>query len=446
MRNRAHDYSVYEEMLVLIEKPADMHLWLSGSERKKLMRTIGVTARGIRAPMIKPGDDITKIVTEAVLTATSEEGFTLNDRDVIGVTEAVVARAQGNYANSAQIAADVRGKYPDGTLAITFPILSRNRFSNILKGIARGCDKLYIMLSYPSDEVGNRFISLDLLDQAGVNPYTDVLTEKMFREKFGHETKHVFTHMDYIDYYKSFAEKDGQIEIIFANDVRNALTFTKNVLCCDIHTRFRSQRLLKEAGAEIVFGLGDILSRSVDGSGYNEAYGLLGSNKSTEDSVKLFPRDCENVVNEIARKLHAATGREIEVMVYGDGAFKDPVGGIWELADPVVSPAYTKGLTGTPDEIKLKFLLDTEFAGKSEDEIKTAIKNAKKSNEEKTSGGRNGLNAGTEDINTPKNAAIGTTPRRYTDLLGSLCDLMSGSGDKGTPIVLIQGYFDNIAS
>ena len=396
--------------------------------------------------MIKSGDDITKIVTEAVLTAAAEERFTLNDRDVIGVTEAVVARAQGNYANSAQIAADVRGKYPDGTLAITFPILSRNRFSNILKGVARGCDKLYIMLSYPSDEVGNRFISWDLLDQTGVNPYTDVLTEKTFREKFGHETKHVFTHMDYIDYYKSFAEKEGQIEIVFANDVRSVLAFTKNVLCCDIHTRFRSQRLLKEAGAEIVFGIDNILSRSVNGSGYNEAYGLLGSNKSTEDSVKLFPRNCENVVNEIARKLRAATGRQIEVMIYGDGAFKDPVGGIWELADPVVSPAYTEGLTGTPDEIKLKFMLDNEFVGKSDDEIKTAIKNTKKASVDKTTNALNNSNPDIKDPDNPKYEALGTTPRRYTDLLGSLCDLMSGSGDKGTPIVLIQGYFDNIAS
>jgi len=396
--------------------------------------------------MIKPGDDITKIVTETVLTAAAEECFTLNDRDVIGVTEAVVARAQGNYANCAQIAADVRGKYPEGTLAITFPILSRNRFSNILKGIVRGCDKLYIMLSYPSDEVGNRFISWDLLDQTRVNPCTDVLTEKMFREKFGHETKHVFTHMDYIDYYKSFAEKEGQIEIIFANDVRSVLAFTKNVLCCDIHTRSRSQRLLKEAGAEIVFGLDNILSCSVNGSGYNEAYGLLGSNKSTEDAVKLFPRDCESIVNEIARKLRAATGRQIEVMIYGDGAFKDPVGGIWELADPVVSPAFTEGLTGTPDEIKLKFLLDNEFADKSDDEIKNAIKNTKKAPGDNILTGRNGSIPSMEDLNNPKYKALGTTPRRYTDLLGSLCDLMSGSGDKGTPIVLIQGYFDNISS
>ena len=410
------------------------------------MRTIGTTARGIRAPMIKAGDDITKIVTEAVLRAAAEEGFTFNDRDVIGVTEGVVARSQGNYANSAQIAADVRSKYPGGTLAITFPILSRNRFSNILKGIVQGCDKLYIMLSYPSDEVGNSFISWDLLDQTGTNPHKDVLTEKMFREKFGHETKHVFTHIDYIDYYKSFAQKNGQIEIVFANDVRSVLPITKNVLCCDIHTRFRSKRLLKEAGAEIVFGLDDILSSSVNGSGYNEVYGLLGSNKSTEDTVKLFPRDCERIVNEIARKLSAATGKQIEVMIYGDGAFKDPVGGIRELADPVISPGFTEGLSGTPDEMKLKFLLDNEFAGKSEAEIINAIKDVKKSNAEKSKSQRNGASPDMEDQNNPKSKALGTTPRRYTDLLGSLCDLISGSGDKGTPIILIQGYFDDIAS
>ena len=389
------------------------------------MRTIGTVARGIRAPMIKSGDDIVRIVVDSVLTAAKENGFELRDRDVIGVTESVVARSQGNYASCAQIAADIRGKYPSGTLAAVFPILSRNRFSNILKGIAAGCDKLYIMLSYPADEVGNELISWDMVDGSGLDPYTDVLTEKLYREKFGSEVKHVFTNIDYVDYYKSFGE---HIEIIFANDVRKILGFTKNVLCCDIHSRFRSKRLLKEAGADIVYGLDDVLSSPVDGSGYNERFGVLGSNKATEDSVKLFPRDCESVVNRISHELGEATGKQVEVLVYGDGAFKDPVGQIWELADPVVSPGFTAGLNGTPNELKLKFLLDNEFAAKSKDELKDAVNDAIKS---KT--------ANLED------KALGTTPRRYTDLLGSLCDLVSGSGDKGTPIILIQGYFDNYA-
>ena len=390
------------------------------------MKAVGTVARGIRAPLIKTGDDIAHIVVESILNATKEEGFKLRDKDVVGVTEAVVARAQGNYASCAQIASDIRAKYPDGTLAITFPILSRNRFGNILKGIAQGCDKLYIMLSYPSDEVGNELISWDMLDKAGVNPYTDVLTEKQVHEIFGNNIKHVFTNMDYVQYYKSFGK---HIEIIFANDVRSVLKFTKNVLCCDIHTRFRSKRLLKEAGTEIIFGLDDILTSSAQGSGYNERYGLLGSNKATEDSLKLFPRDCETVVSRIVQKLKNISGKQIEVMIYGDGAFKDPVGHIWELADPVVSPAYTTGLEGTPNEIKLKYMLDNELTGKSEDEKKEAVDNAIKTKPKDL-----------EDM------ALGTTPRRYTDLLGSLCDLVSGSGDKGTPIVLVQGYFDNYAS
>ena len=389
------------------------------------MRTVGTVARGIYAPLIKSGDDIVQIVVDSVLSAAREECFSLNDRDVVGVTEAVVARAQGNYASCDQIAADIRSKYPDGTLAITFPILSRNRFSNLLKGIAGGCDKLYIMLSYPSDEVGNELISWGMLDNADVNPYTDLLTETMFREKFGEDTTHVFTNMDYVQYYKSFGE---HIEIIFANDVRRILDYTHNVLCCDIHNRFRSKRLLKEAGAETVYGLDDILSSSVEGSGYNEQYGLLGSNKATEDLVKLFPRDCEAVVEKIAGLLKEKTGKQIEVMVYGDGAFKDPVGQIWELADPVVSPAFTPGLNGTPNELKLKYLLDNDFAGKSDEDLKEAVKRAIESKP-----------ANLED------KALGTTPRRYTDLIGSLCDLMSGSGDKGTPIILIQGYFSNYA-
>jgi len=390
------------------------------------MRTVGTVARGIRAPLIKAGGDIVQIVTDSVLSASEEEKIELHDRDVVGITEAVVARSQGNYASTEQIAKDIRKKYPGGTLAITFPILSRNRFSNILKGIVGGSDKLYIMLSYPADEVGNELISWDMLDKAGVNPFTDVLTEKTYREKFGFDMAHVFTKVDYVDYYKSFGDN---IEIVFANDVRKVLDLTKNVLCCDIHTRFRSKRLLKEAGAEIVYGLDDILSSPVDGSGYNEKFGILGSNKATEDSVKLFPRDCETVVAGIAQKLKDATGKQIEVMIYGDGAFKDPVGHIWELADPVVSPAYTKGLDGTPNELKLKLMLDNEFAGKSGGELEEAIDEAIKGKAENL-----------------RDKALGTTPRRYTDLIGSLCDLMSGSGDKGTPIVLIQGYFDNYAS
>ena len=390
------------------------------------MKAVGTVARGIRAPLIETGDDIAQIVVDSILTAVKEDGFKLKDRDVVGVTEAVVARAQGNYASCEQIASDIRAKYPDGTLAITFPILSRNRFANILKGIAQGCEKLYIMLSYPSDEVGNELISWGMLDKAKINPYTDVLTEEIYREKFGYNMTHVFTDMDYVQYYKSFGK---HIEIIFANDVRKVLEFTRNVLCCDVHTRFRSKRLLKEAGAKIIYGLDDVLSTSVDGSGYNEHFGLLGSNKATENSLKLFPRDCEEVVNKIAQKLKEATGKQIEVMIYGDGAFKDPVGKIWELADPVVSPAYTPGLDGTPNEIKLKLMLDNHLAGKSQVEMKAAVEHA--------------IRKKPKDLDE---IALGTTPRRYTDLIGSLCDLISGSGDKGTPIVLIQGYFDNYAS
>lgn len=390
------------------------------------MRMIGTTTRGIRAPLIQTGDDIAQITVDSVLAAAKEGGFELQDRDIIGITEAVVARAQGNYASCAQIATDIRNKFPDGTLAITLPILSRNRFANILKGISMGCDKLYIMLSYPADEVGNELVSWDMLDKAGVNPYNDVLTEQTYREKFGYDTKHIFTQMDYIEYYKSFG---SHIEILLANDVRKVVSFTKNVLCCDVHSRFRSKRLLREAGAEIVFGLDDVLSSAVDGSGYNEQYGLLGSNKATEDSVKLFPRDCKTVVEQIAHKLKETVGKQIEVLVYGDGAFKDPVGKIWELADPVVSPAFTEGLNGTPNELKLKLMLDTELAGQSQSNSEREIIKAIKSKGDKL-----------------EEKALGTTPRRYTDLIGSLCDLMSGSGDKGTPIVLIQGYFDNYAS
>jgi len=386
------------------------------------MRTTGTTARGIRTPMINRGDDLAQIVADSVLNAAKEEDFQLNDMDVIGITEAVVARAQNNYATCEQVAQDIRSKFPSGIIGAVFPILSRNRFGNHLKGIVQGCDKLYIMLSYPSDEVGNGLFALDLLDKSDVNPYSDVLDEKKYREKFGYETKHIFTGMDYVEYYKSFGDN---IEIIFANDVRRILDYTKNVLCCDIHTRFTSKRLLKEAGAETVYGLDDILTKPINGSGFNEEYGLLGANMNPGDVMKLFPRNCDEMINEIADKLKKATGKKIEVMIYGDGAFKDPVGKIWELADPVVSPAYTTGLEGTPNELKLKFLLDSELAGKSDEELNQAV---------------------IEAVKAKSGVSLGTTPRRYTDLLGSLCDLISGSGDKGTPVVLIQGYFDNYAT
>ena len=390
------------------------------------MRTTGTKAYGIRTPMIQSGDDIVQITVDSVLNAAKNENITFNDKDVVGITEAVVARAQGNYATCGQVAADIRSKFPRGTVGITFPILSRNRFGNILKGIAGGCDKLYILLSYPSDEVGNEFITPDALDKSGINPYSTVLTEKKYREIFGYETKHYFTNVDYIEFYKSFG---NHVEIILANDVRKILDYTKDVLCCDIHTRERSKRLLREAGANTVFGLDDVLSSPVNGSGCNELYGLLGSNMSTDDSLKLFPRDCERIVGEIAKKLKEATGKQIEVMIYGDGAFKDPVIKIWELADPVVSPAFTSGLAGTPSELKLKYLLDNELADCEHDKITDAAREA--------------IKAKTAALG---DKALGTTPRRYTDLLGSLCDLMSGSGDKGTPVILIQGYFDNFAS
>jgi len=372
--------------------------------------------------MINRGDDLKQIVVDCVLRAAAENDFDLNDRDVVGVTESVIARSQNNYATSEQIAQDIRNKFPDGTVGAVFPIFSRNRFGNHLKGIAAGCDKLYLMLSYPSDEFGNSLFARELLDTTGVNPYSDVLDEKEYREKFGSESKHLFTGMDYVEFYKSFGDN---IEIIFANDPRRILDYTKNVLCCDVHSRFTTKRLLKDAGAEILYGLDDVLSAPVLGSGYNDTYGLLGANKSSDDTLKLFPRKCDEFVSEVAEKLRNATGKQIEAMVFADGAFKDPVCGIWELADPVVSPAYTPGIDGMPNEIKLKLLLDNELAGNSQevqnDEVIAAIK----------------AKAGD---------SLGTTPRRYSDLLGSLCDLMSGSGDKGTPVVLIQGYFDNYSS
>ena len=393
-----------------------------------MSRMVGTVSRGVRAPIIRQGDNIAAIVTDCVLEASRVEGFEVHDRDIIAMTEAVVARAQGNYASVDDIAEDVRCKFGGETVGVIFPILSRNRFAICLRGIAKGAKKIVLMLSYPSDEVGNHLVSLDALDDAGIDPYRDVLTLERYRELFGYE-KHRFTGVDYVEYYESLIREAGaEAEIVFANDPRAILSYTKNVLNCDIHTRARTKRLLRAAGAERVFGLDEILNSPVNGSGYNENYGLLGSNKATEDTVKLFPRECQPVVDEIQDKIYKATGKTVEVMVYGDGAFKDPVGKIWELADPVVAPAYTKGLEGTPNELKLKYLADNEFANLSGDELKEAIKNK----------------IVEKDGNLVGNmASEGTTPRRLTDLIGSLCDLTSGSGDKGTPIVFIQGYFDN---
>ena len=390
-------------------------------------RKVGTTSRGIRGPIIRQGDDLAQIVVTSVLEAAESEGFQLRDRDVVAVTESVVARAQGNYASVEAIATDVKRKLGGGTVGVIFPILSRNRFAICLRGIARGCKKIVLMLSYPSDEVGNELVSLDRLDEAGVNPYSDVLTEEKYRELFG-ENLHPFTLVDYVKYYGDLIQEEGcEAEIILANNPRAILQYTKTVLTCDIHSRVRTKRILKEAGAEVVYGLDDILTESVDGSGYNERFGLLGSNKSTEDTIKLFPKECSDLVADIQKRLLEATGKHMEVMVYGDGAFKDPVGKIWELADPSVSVAHTPGLEGTPNELKLKYLADNDFVGLSGEELKKAI-------EERI---RNKGNlAGSM-------ASQGTTPRRLTDLIGSLCDLTSGSGDKGTPIILVQGYFDN---
>ncbi len=391
-------------------------------------RTVGTVVRGLRAPIINRGDDLARIVVDTVIGASQAEGFSIQDRDIIGITESVVARAQGNYASIDAIAKDVGNKFGRGTLGVIFPILSRNRFAVCLRGIAKGVDKVVLMFSYPADEVGNHLVDEDLLDEKGVNPWSDVLTEKEFRELFGYY-RHPFTGMDYIEYYKSIVEESGaQCEVLFANNPTAILKYTKNVLACDIHTRKRTKRILKAAGAERVFGLEDILSEPVDGSGYNEQYGLLGSNKATEESVKLFPRDCQAFVESIQAILRERTGKTVEVMVYGDGAFKDPVGKIWELADPVVSPGYTKGLEGTPNEVKLKYLADNKFAGLKGEEQKKAIEAYIRNKQANLVGAM---------------AAQGTTPRRLTDLIGSLCDLTSGSGDKGTPIIYIQGYFDN---
>ena len=393
-----------------------------------MSRMIGTVSRGVRTPIIRNGDDIVSIVTDSVLEAAVDGGFEIRDRDIVAMTEAIVARAQGNYASVQDIADDVRAKLGGETVGVILPILSRNRFAICLRGIASGAKKIVLMLSYPSDEVGNHLISLDAVDEKGVNPYSDVLTLEKYRELFGYE-KHTFTGVDYVEYYETLIKESGaEAEIIFANDPRAVLAYTKNVLCCDIHTRARTKRLLRAAGAERVFGLDEILNAPVNGSGYNEHYGLLGSNKATEDQVKLFPRECQPVVDAIAAQILEKTGKHVEVMVYGDGAFKDPVGKIWELADPVVSPAYTAGLEGTPNELKLKYLADNEFASLSGDELKEAIKEKITQKDGNLFG---------------KMASEGTTPRRLTDLIGSLCDLTSGSGDKGTPVVYIQGYFDN---
>jgi len=390
-------------------------------------RKVGTVSRGIRTPIIREGGDLAQIVVESVLAAAESEGYEMRDRDVVAVTESVVARSQGNYASVGAIAKDVRNKLGGETIGVIFPILSRNRFAICLRGIAQGAKKIVLMLSYPSDEVGNELVSLDKLDEAGVNPYSDVLTEAKYRELFG-ENRHPFTGVDYVQYYGDLIRECGaEVEIVFANDCRAILNYTKNVLNCDIHSRFRTKRLLKAAGAERVVGMDEILNESVDGSGYQERFGLLGSNKSTEDKIKLFPRDCTDLVLEIQKRFLEKTGKHVEVMVYGDGAFKDPVGKIWELADPSVSVANTPGLEGTPNELKLKYLADNDFADLSGEALKAAI-------EERIR--QKGDVSGTM-------ASQGTTPRRLTDLIGSLCDLTSGSGDKGTPVIHIQGYFDN---
>jgi len=394
-----------------------------------MSRMIGTVSMGVRAPIIRSGDDLVEIVTGSVLDAMKYDGLCPRDRDIVAMTEAIVARAQGNYATTDDIAADVRAKLGGETIGVMFPILSRNRFAICLRGIAKGAKKVVLMLSYPSDEVGNHLVDLDMLDEKGVDPYQDVLTLEKYRELFGYN-KHPFTGVDYVEYYGQLIRESGaEVEIIFANNPRAILNYTKNILTCDIHTRARTKRILKAAGAERVCGLDDILTAPVNGSGYNAKYGMLGSNKSTEDTIKLFPRECQDLVEAIQERLLKETGKHLEVMVYGDGAFKDPVGKIWELADPVVSPAYTAGLEGTPNELKLKYLADNDFANLSGEALRDAIK---KEIEKKDGSSLVG-----------QMAAQGTTPRRLTDLIGSLCDLTSGSGDKGTPIVYIQGYFDN---
>lgn len=391
-------------------------------------RRVGTVSRGIRCPIIREGDDLSEIVVESVLEAAKSEGFSLRDRDVVALTESIVARAQGNYASVQDIAADVKAKLGGGTIGVIFPILSRNRFAICLKGIAMGAKKVVLMLSYPSDEVGNALLTYDQLDEKGINPYSDVLTLAKYRELFG-ENKHEFTGVDYVDYYcRLITEAGAEAEVIFANQPKAILEYADCVLTCDIHTRARTKRILKEAGAKVVCGLDDIMTVSVNGSGYNERYGLLGSNKATEDKIKLFPKACQELVEKIQGSILKETGKHVEVMVYGDGAFKDPQGKIWELADPVVSPAFTAGLVGTPNELKLKYLADNDFKNLNGAELKAAIEKSIKAKEGNLVGNM---------------ASQGTTPRQLTDLIGSLCDLTSGSGDKGTPVVLVQGYFDN---
>ena len=393
-----------------------------------MSKYVGTISRGIKLPILKEGDDLKQIVVDSVLAASKGDGFELHDRDVVAITESVVARSQGNYASIDAIGQDVRNKFGGGTVGVIFPILSRNRFAILLKGIARGVDKIILMLSYPSDEVGNALLTYDELDAKGVNPYSDVLSLEKYRELFGTHL-HEFTGVDYIDYYRDLIKGEGaDVEIIFANQAKTILNYTDKVLTCDIHTRARSKRILKENGAKIVLGLDDILTASIDGSGYNEKYGLLGSNKSTEDKVKLFPRDAQGLVEGIQEELLKRTGKHLEVMVYGDGAFKDPQGKIWELADPVVSPFFTEGLRGTPNELKLKFLADNDFKDLKGEELRNAIKDKIKAKQGSLVGNM---------------ASQGTTPRQLTDLIGSLCDLTSGSGDKGTPVVLVQNYFVN---
>ncbi len=391
-------------------------------------RIIGTVSRGLRAPIIREGDDLSQIVVDTVMAAVDAGEFTVQDRDILAVTESILARSQANYASKEQIAQDIRKKLGGKTIGVIFPILSRNRFAICLRGIARGAEKVVLMLSYPSDEVGNHLVDIDLLDEKGVNPYTDVLTQEQFESMFG-KSRHTFTGMDYVNYYKDIIEEEGaEAEVIFSNNPRTILSYAENVLTCDIHTRARTKRLLKAAGAKTVLGLDDILTESIDGSGYNDQYGLLGSNKATEDTVKLFPIHCQEFVETLQKKINILTGKTIEVMVYGDGAFKDPVGKIWELADPVVSPGYTKGLDGTPNEVKLKYLADNDFADLRGEELKAAISKYITEKDEQLGDAM---------------VAQGTTPRRLTDLIGSLCDLTSGSGDKGTPFIYIQGYFDN---
>ena len=391
-------------------------------------RRVGTVSRGIRCPIIREGDDLATLVTDSVLEASKIEGFPLYDKDVIALTESIVARAQGNYASVDDIATDVKNKLGGGTVGVIFPILSRNRFAICLRGIAKGCKKIVLMLSYPSDEVGNELVSLDKIDEAGINPYSDVLSLEKYRELFG-ENKHPFTGVDYVEYYGDLIRSCGtEVEIVFANQAKTILNYTDYIINCDIHTRARTKRTLLAAGAKVVCGLDDLMNAPINGSGYNAKYGLLGSNKSTEDKIKLFPNECRDLVLDIQARVLAATGKKVEVMVYGDGAFKDPQGKIWELADPVVSPPFTDGLVGTPNELKLKYLADNDYKDLSGDELKEAISASIRA--------KSGSLVGNM-------AAQGTTPRQLTDLIGSLCDLTSGSGDKGTPVVLVQGYFDN---